>query len=169
MTCASFARRCECGLFHDVDSLSLSFEQFPSTFLRRAIRRRDGFSRGKNTGDRSRASEKKHPISAAKPRDLGEPEISISCVKHLVPATPLIQANLTNELRSASGMQDVFGLLSIADLTSSSAHLRMCRMAESFSSKLAGITLPDVDGRPTRLGSLWVQAPAVVVFLRHYG
>ena len=42
-------------------------------------------------------------------------------------------------------------------------------MAESFSSKLASITLPDVDGRPTRLGSFWAEAPAVVVFLRHYG
>ena len=42
-------------------------------------------------------------------------------------------------------------------------------MAESFSGKLAGITLPDVDGRPTRLGSLWADAPAVVIFLRHYG
>src|SRR5262249_32746179 len=27
------ARRCECGLFCDVAPLSLSFEQFPSTFL----------------------------------------------------------------------------------------------------------------------------------------
>lgn len=42
-------------------------------------------------------------------------------------------------------------------------------MAESFSSKLANITLPDVDGRPVRLGSLWNEWPAVVVFLRHYG
>src|SRR5215472_2897937 len=128
-----------------------------------------GFLGGKNTGDRSRASEKSILFRLRNREILGQPEISISCVKHLVPATPLIQANLTNELRSASGIQDVFGLLSIADLTSSSGHLRMCRMAESFSSKLAGITLPDVDGRPTRLGSLWAQAPAVVVFLRHYG
>jgi len=42
-------------------------------------------------------------------------------------------------------------------------------MADSFSSKLAPITLPDPDGRTTRLGSLWESAPAVVVFLRHYG
>jgi len=123
-----------------------------------------GFLGGKNTGDRSRASEKSILFRLRNCEILGQPEISISCVKHLVPATPLIQ-----ELRSASGIQDVFGLLSIADLTSSSGHLRMCRMAESFSSKLAGITLPDVDGRPTRLGSLWAQTPAVVVFLRHYG
>jgi hypothetical protein len=42
-------------------------------------------------------------------------------------------------------------------------------MAESYSAKLAGITLPDVDGKPVRLGSLWSDAPAVIVFLRHYG
>jgi hypothetical protein len=42
-------------------------------------------------------------------------------------------------------------------------------MAESLSSKLAGITLPDADSKLTRLGSLWESAPAVVVFLRHYG
>lgn len=42
-------------------------------------------------------------------------------------------------------------------------------MAESFSSKLAGLTLPDADGSPVRLGSLWAESPAVVVFLRHYG
>jgi hypothetical protein len=42
-------------------------------------------------------------------------------------------------------------------------------MGESFSSKLAGLTIPDVDDRPVRLGTLWADAPAVVVFLRHYG
>jgi len=42
-------------------------------------------------------------------------------------------------------------------------------MAASFSSKLAEITLPDVDGKPIQLGSLWADRPAVVVFLRHYG
>jgi hypothetical protein len=42
-------------------------------------------------------------------------------------------------------------------------------MNDSFSSKLATITLPDVDGKPVRLGSLWADRPAVVVFLRHYG
>ena len=45
----------------------------------------------------------------------------------------------------------------------------MSRMPETLSSKLAGITLPDVDGKPTRLGSLWETGPAVLVFLRHYG
>jgi hypothetical protein len=42
-------------------------------------------------------------------------------------------------------------------------------MAESYSSKLADITLPDLDGKMVRLGSLWTDHPAVVVFLRHYG
>jgi hypothetical protein len=42
-------------------------------------------------------------------------------------------------------------------------------MPESFSSKLAGLTLPDADNQPVQLGSLWASAPAVVVFLRHYG
>jgi hypothetical protein len=45
----------------------------------------------------------------------------------------------------------------------------MSGMSETFSSKLAGITLPDADGNPTRLGSLWESGPAVLVFLRHYG
>jgi hypothetical protein len=42
-------------------------------------------------------------------------------------------------------------------------------MADSLSSKLAGISLPDVDGNPVRMGSLWAEGPAVIVFLRHYG
>lgn len=42
-------------------------------------------------------------------------------------------------------------------------------MAETFSSKLAGVTLPDLEGKPVRLGSLWAGSPAVIVFLRHYG
>jgi hypothetical protein len=42
-------------------------------------------------------------------------------------------------------------------------------MADSYSSKLAQITLPDVDGNTVRLGSLWADSPAVIVFLRHYG
>jgi hypothetical protein len=45
----------------------------------------------------------------------------------------------------------------------------MTVMPESLSSKLAEITLPDADGNPTRLGSLWQSGPAVLVFLRHYG
>jgi hypothetical protein len=42
-------------------------------------------------------------------------------------------------------------------------------MAESRSRRLAPITLPDADGRPVRLGALWAEGPAVLVFLRHYG
>jgi len=42
-------------------------------------------------------------------------------------------------------------------------------MADTYSSKLAGITLTDPDGKPVRLGSLWAAGPAVIVFLRHYG
>ncbi len=42
-------------------------------------------------------------------------------------------------------------------------------MAQTLSKALAGITLPDADGRPVLLGSLWENHPAVVVFLRHYG
>jgi hypothetical protein len=42
-------------------------------------------------------------------------------------------------------------------------------MQQSLSSKLAEIVLPDADGRDVGLGSLWINGPAVVVFLRHYG
>jgi hypothetical protein len=42
-------------------------------------------------------------------------------------------------------------------------------MAESFSSKLANIVLPESSGAEIRLGSLWENHPAVIVFLRHYG
>ena len=42
-------------------------------------------------------------------------------------------------------------------------------MAASLAAALAPITLPDSDGRPVRLGDLWRDAPAVLVFLRHYG
>jgi peroxiredoxin len=40
---------------------------------------------------------------------------------------------------------------------------------ESLSGKLAGIVLPDSEGKEIRLGSLWSESPAVLVFLRHYG
>jgi hypothetical protein len=45
----------------------------------------------------------------------------------------------------------------------------MSRMTETFSSKLAGISLPNPEGDFLRLGSLWEKGPAVLVFLRHYG
>ncbi len=39
----------------------------------------------------------------------------------------------------------------------------------SLAATLAPITLPDFDGKVVRLGSLWADRPAVVIFLRHYG
>ncbi len=42
-------------------------------------------------------------------------------------------------------------------------------MALKLSQRLAPISLPDADGHPVRLGFLWAETPAVVVFLRHYG
>jgi peroxiredoxin len=35
--------------------------------------------------------------------------------------------------------------------------------------ELADITLPDDDGNEVRLGDLWAERPAVLVWLRHYG
>lgn len=34
---------------------------------------------------------------------------------------------------------------------------------------IESIELPDSDGQPVRLGSLWEDGPAVLVWLRHYG
>jgi hypothetical protein len=34
---------------------------------------------------------------------------------------------------------------------------------------LAEIVLPDQDGRDVRLGDLWRDRPAALVWLRHYG
>src|SRR5258706_7017695 len=45
---------------------------------------------------------------------------------------------------------------------------RMAAM-ESLSARLAGVSLPDSEGNQVRLGSIWADSPAVVVFLRHYG
>ncbi|HUI44326.1 MAG TPA: hypothetical protein VL523_20370 [Terriglobia bacterium] len=42
-------------------------------------------------------------------------------------------------------------------------------MEPSLSARLAAIVLPDSNGEPLRLGSLWADGPAVIVFLRHYG
>ena len=42
-------------------------------------------------------------------------------------------------------------------------------MPNSLSESLAPVTLPDADGREIRLGSLWENQSAVIVFLRHYG
>ena len=45
----------------------------------------------------------------------------------------------------------------------------MAIMPELLSHRLADITLPDAVGNHVRLGSLWENNPAVLVFLRHYG
>lgn len=42
-------------------------------------------------------------------------------------------------------------------------------MDESLSAKLADIVLPESGGDEVRLGSLWENNLAVIVFLRHYG
>ena len=42
-------------------------------------------------------------------------------------------------------------------------------MAATLSGSLADIVLPDTDEHHVRLGSLWENGPAVIVFLRHYG
>jgi hypothetical protein len=34
---------------------------------------------------------------------------------------------------------------------------------------LAELVMPDQDGNPVRLGDLWRDGPAVLVWLRHYG
>jgi hypothetical protein len=34
---------------------------------------------------------------------------------------------------------------------------------------LADVVLPDHDGQPVRLGDLWAERPAALVWLRHYG
>lgn len=39
----------------------------------------------------------------------------------------------------------------------------------SLAAALAPLTLPDVDGKPVQLGTLWAERPAVVIFLRHWG
>ena len=38
-----------------------------------------------------------------------------------------------------------------------------------LAARLARIVLPNADGRSVRLGSLWADTPAALVFLRHYG
>jgi hypothetical protein len=42
-------------------------------------------------------------------------------------------------------------------------------VAPERADELADIKLPDDEGRPVRLGDLWRDRPAVLVFLRHYG
>jgi hypothetical protein len=35
--------------------------------------------------------------------------------------------------------------------------------------ELADVVLPDQDGSDVRLGDLWADQPALLVWLRHYG
>ncbi len=42
-------------------------------------------------------------------------------------------------------------------------------MLSTLSAKLSPITLPNTTGEDIRLGSLWEDRRAVIVFLRHYG
>jgi peroxiredoxin len=42
-------------------------------------------------------------------------------------------------------------------------------VALTLAQRLAPITLPDPEGRKVRLGFLWAENVAVLVFLRHYG
>ncbi len=42
-------------------------------------------------------------------------------------------------------------------------------MSETLSARLAPIVLPGTESEAVRLGSLWADGPAVLVFLRHYG
>jgi hypothetical protein len=41
--------------------------------------------------------------------------------------------------------------------------------APSRADGLADIVLPDQDGHDVRLGDLWSDGPAALVWLRHYG
>jgi hypothetical protein len=45
----------------------------------------------------------------------------------------------------------------------------MARMAPASADALADIVLPDQDGNEVRLGDLWKDRPAVLVWLRQYG
>jgi hypothetical protein len=42
-------------------------------------------------------------------------------------------------------------------------------VAPARADELADVVLEDADGEEVRLGSLWEERPAVLVFLRHYG
>ena len=43
------------------------------------------------------------------------------------------------------------------------------RRAPGDAAAIENIELLDTDGNPVRLGSLWEDGPAVLVWLRHYG
>jgi len=39
----------------------------------------------------------------------------------------------------------------------------------NIAAKLASLDVLDPEGRPVRLGTLWQERPAVLVFIRHFG
>jgi hypothetical protein len=41
--------------------------------------------------------------------------------------------------------------------------------APKTAAPFADVVLPDDEGTETRLGDLWAEGPAVVVWIRHYG
>ena len=41
--------------------------------------------------------------------------------------------------------------------------------ASANAGAIENIELPDTDGEPVRLGSLWEAEPVLLVWLRHYG
>ena len=43
------------------------------------------------------------------------------------------------------------------------------KQAPTDTAAIEDVELLDVDGEPVRLGSLWEDGPAVLVWLRHYG
>jgi hypothetical protein len=42
-------------------------------------------------------------------------------------------------------------------------------VVEATSTVLSDVVLPDYEGNPVRLGELWEDQPAALVWLRHYG
>jgi hypothetical protein len=42
-------------------------------------------------------------------------------------------------------------------------------MESTLGVTLSAVSLPDTEGQQVRLGSLWADRLAIVVFLRHYG
>lgn len=43
------------------------------------------------------------------------------------------------------------------------------RMESTLGATLSEVSLADTEGHRVRLGSLWADSPAIIVFLRHYG
>ena len=64
---------------------------------------------------------------------------------------------------------EVAGCLGELKVAPGAHELECVAMTDSYSSKLANLVLPDVDGKKVQLGSLWANHPVVLVFLRHWG